>query len=362
MNHLPVLLKEVIKYLNPQSGENFIDATVGDGGHSLEIIKHTSPNGKVLGIDWDPTSLQHLSELCGTSLISSEEVIGSRLDTGSNAWESEPPRADSRSGIEPRSYQSLRSRLVLRQGNFSEIADIASRSGFGKVDGVLFDFGFSSYHIDESGRGFSYLKNEPLDMRYHITRTDADYTRINPSTSLGAGADQTRTNADNSLTAEEIVNKWSEKELERIFREFGEERNARKIAKAIVSARARGKIKTTGELVGIIDRTYPASPRLRRASKTYSRIFQALRIAVNNELENIKMGLDGAWQILKPGGRLAAISFHSLEDRIVKNFFKEKEKAEAAEILTKKPVTPSDSEIENNSRSRSAKLRAIRKL
>ncbi len=354
--HQPVLLKEVIQYLNPQSGENFIDATVGDGGHSLEIIKRISPNGKVLGIDWDPTSLRQQAELRG--------IVGTRLDTGSNAWESEPPRADSRSGIEPRSYQSLRSRLVFRQGNFSEIADIASRSDFGKVDGVLSDFGFSSSQLEGQvgGRGFSYLKNEPLDMRYHITRTNADYTRINPSTSLGAGADQTRTNADNSPTAAEIVNSWSEKELERIFREFGEERNARKIAKAIVSARARGKIKTTGELVGIIDRTYPASPRLRRASKTYSRIFQALRIAVNNELENIKMGLDGAWQILKPGGRLAAISFHSLEDRIVKNFFKEKEKAEAAEILTKKPVTPSDSEIENNSRSRSAKLRAIRKL
>ena len=164
-------------------------------------------------------------------------------------------------------------------------------------------------------------------------------------------------NITNKITASKIINTWSQEELERIFTEYGEERGARKIARAIVEARRQKRIKTTGELVAAID-----SVAASNAVKTYARIFQALRIAVNDELANIQRGLAGAWQVLKPGGRLAAISFHSLEDRIVKNFFNERQREATGEILTKKPVTASAEEIANNSRARSAKLRAIKKI
>ncbi|MEK9174724.1 MAG: 16S rRNA (cytosine(1402)-N(4))-methyltransferase RsmH, partial [Patescibacteria group bacterium] len=161
-------------------------------------------------------------------------------------------------------------------------------------------------------------------------------------------------------TAAYIVNGCLEEELQKIFREFGEERNSRKIARAIVEERKRRKIKTTGELVEIIDKTYKTNRTYR--IKTLSRIFQALRIAVNNELENIKKGLEGAWDILKPNGRIVAISFHSLEDRLVKNFFNEKKMIGLGKVLTRKPVTPSAEEVRENTRARSAKLRAIVKI
>ncbi len=330
MIHTPVLLKEVVAYLDPQPGESFIDATFGNGGHALEILKRTAPNGRLLGIDWDPTSLQKL-ELRGAG--------GSGLDTGSeNLTASEPLTSrrnvgEIRSGIE--SGPSADKRLVLVHGNFADIAEITSKSHF-NVAGVLFDFGFSSNQL-EAGGGFSYLRDEPLDMRFYRSGTSIE-----------------------EKTAAYIVNGWLEEELEKIFREFGEERNSRKIARAIVEERKRRKIKTTGELVEIIDKTYKTNRTYR--IKTLSRIFQALRIAVNNELENIKKGLEGAWDILKPNGRIVAISFHSLEDRLVKNFFNEKKMIGLGKVLTRKPVTPSAEEVRENTRARSAKLRAIVKI
>lgn len=332
--HKPVLLHEVIQLLNPRPGEDFIDATFGGGGHALEILKQTAPGGKLLGIDWD-------SE-------------GPGLETGSeNLIASEPlaptETSELRSGIEP---APLSKRLFLEHGNFADIDDISNRyfsdgvdsTSSPQVDGVLFDFGFSSFHIDESGRGFSYSKDEPLDMRYNAAVTTSQVVSL--TANVGAA---------------EIVNTWPERELERIFREFGEERAARKIARAIVEARRQKRIKTTGELVEIIDKSYRTN-RIYKSHKTYSRIFQALRIAVNDELENIKKGLAGAWRILKPGGRLAVISFHSLEDRLVKNFFNGKKQETLGQVLTKKPLTASAEEIGRNPRSRSAKLRAILKL
>ncbi|MDP3764486.1 MAG: 16S rRNA (cytosine(1402)-N(4))-methyltransferase RsmH [bacterium] len=306
--HVPVLLKEVIQYLDPKKGEDFIDATFGEGGHAKEILKLISPEGKLLGIDLDFES-------------------GPKLDSGSaNLKASEP--------LVPRSSLSevglSWSGIELRSGNFADIANISSRLNLDEVDGVLFDFGFRSFHIDASGRGFSYAKDEPLDMRY---------------------------DTETSLTALEVLNSWPENELERIFEEYGEERDSRKIAKAIAESRKDKKILTTGELVTVIDsviRGYKV--------KTYSRIFQALRIAVNNELENIKQGLEGAWSILKPNGRIVAISFHSLEDRIVKNFFNEKKQSGVGEVLTKKPIIASEDELKENARSKSAKLRAIKKI
>ena len=294
--HTPVLLQEVIQYLNPRPGEDFIDATFGGGGHARKILKHTAPDGKLLGIDWDPTSLRQ-AELSGTSQ-------GLGLETGSeNLTASEPlaPMFQSglRSGIEPEPFDGfggltasklkvnpLEGRLFLECGNFADIEVISKKFFPDGANGVLFDFGFSSFHIDESGRGFSYSKNEPLDMRY------------NP----GSGP-----------AAAEIVNTWPERELEIIFKDFGEERRARRIAKNIAAARRTERIITTNQLVAAIGS---------KDVKTMARIFQALRIAVNDELENIEQGLAGAWRILKPGGSLAAISFHSLDELIVKNFFK----------------------------------------
>ncbi|MBI2052498.1 MAG: 16S rRNA (cytosine(1402)-N(4))-methyltransferase RsmH [Candidatus Sungbacteria bacterium] len=310
MIHQPVLLQEVIHYLDPQPNEDFIDATFGGGGHAAEILKRTAPNGKLLGIDLDPQAGSGL-ETRSENLTASEPLVPRRQVGGL------------RSGIEPGPYQG---RLFLECGNFADIAKISSRYFPNGVDGVLFDFGFSTDQLEKSGRGFTYLKDEPLDMRYYQGQT---------------------------LVAEEIVNKWPEKELEKIFKEFGEERQARRIAKNIAAARKIEKIITTSRLVAVMGS---------KDIKTIARIFQALRIAVNNELENIRSGLVGAWQILKPEGRLAAIAFHSLEDRIVKTFFNEKKQAAAGSILTKKPVTATAAEINQNSKSRSAKLRVIRKL
>ncbi|MBI2454272.1 MAG: 16S rRNA (cytosine(1402)-N(4))-methyltransferase, partial [Parcubacteria group bacterium] len=288
MIHTPVLLKEVIRYLNPRPNENFIDATFGGGGHALEILKRIAPKGKLLGLDWDPTSLGLSAKLRRAS-----SAEGFKLETRSeNLAESEPLI---RSGIElgpfsktrndadgTRNYPSTSlgagaddSGLIVECANFAEIENI-SREYFPEgVNGVLFDFGLRTGQLegDEKGekgkmnrRGFSYLKNEPLDMRF---------------------------NMDQPLTASEIINTWPERELEIIFKDYGEEKNARKIAKAIVEARKQSKIETTGELVEIIGG---------RDIKTLARIFQALRIAVNNELENIRLGLEGAWRMLKPGG------------------------------------------------------------
>lgn len=209
--------------------------------------------------------------------------------------------------------------------------------------GVLFDLGLRSGELEDASRGFSFMTDGPLDMRYHRSQINADQGRVH---------------ANQMLTAAKIVNTWSEEKLAKIFRELGEEKNYKKIAGAIAAARAKKEIKTTGELVEILDKTN----RTYRSYKAYSRIFQALRMAVNNELENLSLGLAGAWDIVSPQGRIAVISFQSLEDRIVKNFFKKKQISGAGKILTLKPVVPNEAEIKINTRSRSAKLRAIKKL
>jgi len=334
--HIPVLLKEVIEFLDPKPNENFIDATFGDGGHSLEILKFTAPNGKVLGIDWDQKAIENFDGR-GLDSRSVFKYVSEPLNAAA-----ETPRQN-RSGVELPPI-SEKSRLILISGNFADIRETANLAGFKNVRGVLFDLGFRSVQIESGGRGFSFQKDEPLDMRYHATRNCVDQTRIC---------------ADDSLTAENIINEWSERDLERIFIEYGEERNSKRIARAIVESRSKNRIKTTGELVEIVDRTYRAYGTNR--IKILARVFQALRIAVNNEFENIASGLNGAWDVIGKDGKITAISFHSLEDRMVKNFFADKKKNGEGEILTKKPVTPSENEVRDNSRSRSAKLRVIKK-
>lgn len=292
--HTPVLLKEVLDFFHPQQGQRYIDATVNGGGHAKEILERIGHTGGLLGIDRDPMIVETLKK------------------------------------------------NVHEQKNFTVICDSYARMkihavqyGFVSANGVLFDLGFSSYHVDQSGRGFSFQRDEPLDMRY------------NP--------------AETKFTAATIVNTWSKQELERIFKEYGEERFSRKIAAAIVSARKEHQFRTTSELVHIIRKNIP-SPLQHGHLHPATRIFQALRIAVNDELGELTQGLEQGIDLLVADGKMIVISFHSLEDRIVKETFKQKEKEGIVKILTKKPISASREEERVNPRSRSAKLRAIIKI
>lgn len=298
--HISVLPKEVLQYLDPKPDENFIDCTIGEAGHAIEILKKTSPGGKLLGIDLNEDSLK-----------SSEFKI-------------------KESGLDGK-------RIVLANDNFANLKELVQKFNFGEVSGVLLDIGISSEELEKSGRGFSFLKEEPLLM---TLRKD-----IGPD----------------DLTAEKIVNNFRQEELEKIFKEYGEERFAGRIAGRIVEERKRKRIKTTGELVEIIRKALPGKYKYGKIHFA-TRTFQALRIAVNDELANLEKALDQALDVLSLRGRLAVISFHSLEDRIVKNFLKERQRSNSVKILTKKPVRPNEEEIASNPRSRSAKLRAAEKI
>ncbi len=290
--HIPVLLKEVLRYLDPKPGENFIDCTIGQGGHAKALMERISPGGNLLGIDADAESLMRLEA----------EIKDTKAKNG----------------------------IILVNGNFTDIADIVEQRAFGPVHGILMDLGWSSWQMEEGKRGLSFLRDEALDMRM---------------SSLQA------------LTAEQVVNTYTEETLAKIFKEFGEERFSRSIARAICEKRTQGNILRTRELAQIIVNAVP--PPFRHGKiHAATRTFQALRIAVNNELEHLQKALPEALGTLAPGGRIAVISFHSLEDRIVKNFFREKKREGRLAILTKKPVTASLEEGMGNPRSRSAKLRA----
>ena len=290
MLHQPVLVKEVLKYLNPKPGEDFIDGTFGFGGHSAELLERNKPNGRVLGIELDA------------------EVVA--------ILEKKP----------------LNKRLVLVQGSFADLEKIAKKNNFNKVNGILLDVGMSLWQIKESGRGFSFQGDEPLDMRFDKRK---------------------------ELTAEEIINQWTEKDLIEIFDKYGGERFARRIARMIYLERKSMRIKTARQLAEIIKKAIPASQRHQKIHLA-TRVFQALRIAVNKELENLEKCLPQALELLEKDGRLVVISFHSLEDKIVKNFFRGETKKSEMKILTEKPIVPGLEEIQNNPRSRSAKLRAAR--
>ncbi|MFA6535858.1 MAG: 16S rRNA (cytosine(1402)-N(4))-methyltransferase RsmH [Candidatus Paceibacterota bacterium] len=227
--------------------------------------------------------------------------------------------------------------FVLYQSNFRDLDSALAALNIPSVDKILLDIGLSSNQFESSGRGFSFQKNEPLLMTFKAEPEEGD------------------------LTAAKIVNSWPEAELAKVIYEYGEERYSRQIAKAIVEARRSRPIITTLDLVSAIESAVPKSYRHGRINPA-TKTFQALRIAVNDELNNLKLGLIKGFEKLMTGGRLAVISFHSLEDRIVKNYFKELAKAERGLPISKKPIVPTDEEIKNNPRSRSAKLRIIEKL
>jgi 16S rRNA (cytosine1402-N4)-methyltransferase len=287
MSHIPVLLKEVVEYLDPKPGDFIIDGTIGSGGHAEKILEKIGPKGKLLGIDWDKENIKSLK---------------SKFKNHSNA--------------------------ILVQGNYADLPEILEKEKLPEADGLLIDLGFSSGQLD-SGKGFSFQKDEVLDMRY-------------------GGEGQ---------TAAEIVNSLSEKDLADIFWRFGEERYSRQIAKKIVEERKKERILMTGRLVEIVKSAVPRNYERGRINPA-TRVFQALRICVNDELGNLGSILGNLESILKNKGRVAIISFHSLEDRMVKNHFRQAAKEGKMSILTKRPVTASEEEAEINPRSRSAKMRA----
>lgn len=289
--HKPVLAKEALEFLNPQPGEFFIDGTVGNAGHAALILESILPQGIILAVDWD---VQAISDL--ESKISSNNVI-----------------------------------FVC--DNYANIPKIIEEKKFPKADGLIIDLGFSSDQLEGAGRGFSFLKNDPLDMRYN---TDNGYQ-----------------------TAAEIINSSGEKYLADIFWKYGEERYSRRIARKIIESRRKRRILTTSDLVEIIREAVPGNYERGRIHPA-TRAFQALRICVNRELENLETLLGNLSAVVKPGGRAAIISFHSLEDRLVKNYFRQMAKSGQANILTKKPIIADREEMQNNPRSRSAKLRAVK--
>jgi len=294
-SHSPVLLKEVINFLNPAPGQVIVDATIGGAGHAEEILQRISPGGMLIGIDRDEESLALAAE---------------RL-------------------------RPFEGSFKLVNKNFRHITQIIKDTGREKIDGIIFDLGISSIQMDAGERGFGIKNDGPLDMRM---------------------------DRGQSLTAKEIVNTLSEQELASLIRDFGEERFYKRIAKKIVEERRKKKISTTFELAGIISNTIPFYNRSKSRIHPATRAFQAIRIKVNDELGSIEQALRESPPVLKKGARLCVISFHSLEDRIAKNVFKELDRNGVLNILTKKPVVADREEVLSNPRSRSAKLRAAEKI
>ena len=313
--HVPVMMEEVLRYLQPRPGGHYIDGTLGGGGHTEAILARSAPDGKVLGIDTDSQAL--------------ERVKRRLFELVSNG------------------------RLVLAHGNFTELARIVDEAGFVSIQGVLLDLGFSSHQMDDPQRGFSFSADGPLDMRL----------------------DQSQ-----AVSAADLVNRASEQELADIFWRYGEENRSRQIARRIVRERARNAISSTAQLAALIAAGVPYKAG---AIHPATRAFQALRIAVNAELERLETALPQILDIVSKtehdargrgeAGRMVIISFHSLEDRIVKEFMRREatdcicpprtpvcicgHKARLR-LLTKKPVTPTEEEVSSNPRARSAKLRA----
>ena len=299
--HVPVLLKEAIDFLAVRRGGTYIDATVGLGGHSYEIARRLGAPGHLIAVDKDPAALAIAQRKLAVSPRSA--VVGKPAD-----WPT----------------------VELIHGSFADLANDQPRTIDDGVDGILADLGVSSLQFSNPARGFSFQAEGPLDMR------------MDPQA---------------ELTAEQVVNHFDERKLADVIYEFGEERRSRRIARAIVRSRP---IRTTVQLAEIVSAAaWPMKPeRIHPATRT----FQALRIFVNHELDDLRGLLSAAPQMLKPGGRLVIISFHSLEDRIVKDALREGMKQGHYRLLTRKPVTPGQEEIDRNPRARSAKLRAAEKI
>ena len=299
--HVPVLLDEVITGLALRTGDDAIDCTFGGGGYTRAMLDATAPDGRVLALDRDPDAIER-----------------AKVST----W-----------------VRTAGARLILVHANFRDIAGVAASQGIAHPRGIVADLGLSSTQLASSDRGFSFQTSGPLDMRFSAKGGSA------------SGGDPT----EDGETAADIIRTRSPQELERIFRMYGEEHAAGPIARAIVAERRRRPITTTVALAEIIGRAIRRRGRIHPAT----RVFQALRIAVNDELAALDTAIPQMLNLLCSGGRLAIVSFHSLEDRIVKRRFLTAERLGTGRILTKRPLRPTDEEIASNPRSRSAKLRVI---
>ena len=313
VGHVPVLLKEAIDFLAVKRGGTYLDATVGLGGHSYEIARHLGAPGHLIGFDKDAAALERARERL-------RPVDSHQSSVVSETEAQRPTTNDQRLQLDWPT-------VTLIHGSFAEAGE---RIAPASLDGMMADLGVSSLQLNDPARGFSFQAEGPLDMR------------MNPMS---------------GETAEQVVNHIDERELADVIYEFGEERRSRRIARAIVRSRP---IRTTKQLVEVIS----AAARSMKHERIHpaTRTFQALRIFVNRELDDLKALLEAAPGLLKPGGRLVVISFHSLEDRIVKDALREGAKQGWYRLLTKKPVTASEEEIDRNPRSRSAKMRAAEKV
>ena len=317
VGHVPVLLKEAIDFLAVKRGGTYLDATVGLGGHSYEIARRLGAPGHLIGFDKDPAALEQARERLKPINSRSSLVV-------SEAAAERPTTSDQRPELDwPQ--------ITLIHGSFAEAGE---RVAPASLDGMMADLGVSSLQLNDSARGFSFQAEGPLDMR------------MNPVS---------------GETAEQVVNHIDERELADVIYEFGEERRSRRIARAIVRARP---IHTTAQLAEVISAAARPMNQAERRIHPATRTFQALRILVNRELEDLRklLSTGAAPQVLKPGGRLVIISFHSLEDRIVKDALRDGARAGVWRVLTKKPMTADEEEVDRNPRSRSAKLRAAERL
>jgi len=288
LHHIPVMTSEVLNLLNLKKDGIYIDGTVGAGGHTFEILSKLSSKGKVIGLDRDTDALE----------------------------------------ISNRRLSSFKKQINLHHTSYHHISNIMKLNNITGVDGILLDLGLSSMQLDLSNRGFSFQKNNTIDMRFDQSKGE---------------------------TASELIKRLTQEQLADIIFEFGEERRSRRIARSIKKG---NKINTTDDLADAIRKSTPPHQR----NKTFARVFQAVRIAVNDEIEKLKSFLGVFLQYLNKEGRLVIMSYHSIEDRIVKNFFRQLKQENKVFLLTKKPLTPSTEEIQLNRRSRSAKVRALEKI
>ena len=346
--HIPVLLNEVIKTINPKPGENLIDGTLGGGGHSGAILERTLPDGKLLGIDLDEEALRE-----------------SKNKLEKYASECHSPEASGTMA------PSVSSRIILKKGNFADFVEIKEESNFGSFNIFFLDLGISSQQLNNKTLGISFLKNSPLDMRMggDISVGDRHACPLQKSAKRNL-------KSNNYKTAEHILNNWSEDAIKVILKKYGEERYAKSIARKIVAERKINKIINTQQLVKIISEATPAKYK-RQKIHFATRTFQALRIEVNDELKNLETVLPQVLEEIEIGGRIAIISFHSLEDRIVKQFFQKEAKdcicgpevpvcvcghQKRLEIITKKPIIAREEEVLENPRARSGKLRVAKRI
>ena len=307
--HVSVLLDETIENLDIKPDGIYVDGTLGGAGHAREVCKRLGENGRFIGIDQD------------------EEAIA----------------------VSKKRLEEFGEKVTIVKNNYVHMKQVLQAQGIDKVDGIVLDLGVSSYQLDNAERGFSYMEDAPLDMRM---------------------------DREQPITAKDIVNRYPEAELVRIIKDYGEERYARNIARNILREREKKEIETTGQLVDIIRSSMPAKARNGKGHPA-KRTFQAIRIECNQELEVLREALDDMIELLNEGGRLCIITFHSLEDRMVKNSFRKAEqpctcppdfpvcvcgKKSKGKVVTRKPILPSEEEIKENSRSKSAKLRVFKKV